>query len=754
MTGTTEIPSDRHQRATPISAHGEPAVWLTAGALVLCLALIAGLLLVIVWRGGSTFLVRPIAEVTLNNGSVVLGLPLEAETMPAASDGSGGGERQRYRVGNRDLGQDSFRWIADADIVSVERPADVALVERREWGVFLGRIERVYIKTERTYAAEERLPLVGDLVNTDFGQATVQHIEEQSLEDGRALVLGHLDLAGPDQRARDAFKRVHPLLMAQRDAIERLNSHRVPLLQERLSRLEWKQRGIERRAAMADVNTTIPVWAWIMTAIVTLVSGVCGIRMMRSIPQGSRSFRRRVVASAALIAATAGVIGVWAEHPWSNDSISDDRAAILLADIQADRSVLESELGLVLDEIQSRRERLDRVRVEIIEPTSGRFSPLSVSEPNEPMAVADVVRVVHANELGLAGKLRVYLSRWWEFLSERPRANGSEGGVFPVIVGTVTLTMLLTIAVVPLGVISALYLREYARQGLVTSLIRIAINNLAGVPSIVYGMFGLGFFCYGLGGWVDAGPVDPAPRGYWWGMLGLTTVVVLGGIVAVMFAARQPGRHPTMVNRVASTASWILWLGAAGLAVFLIAKTPYFDGWFTEKLPERPTFGGRGILWASLTLALLTLPVVIVATEEAISAVPNSIRDGSIASGASRWQTIRRVVLPGALPGIMTGAILAMARGAGEVAPLMLVGAVNFTQSSPVSTDAPFLHGDRTFMHLGFHIYNLGFQSADSQATEPLVWTTTLLLVSIVVSLNLAAVTIRAKLRGKHGAAI
>ncbi|MEQ8770626.1 MAG: ABC transporter permease subunit [Phycisphaerales bacterium] len=751
MRETVPPTHERHKRRTPISAHGEPAVWVTAGALVLCLALILGLLVVIVWRGGSTFVVRPIQEVTLDDGTVFLGLPLESED---ARDDADGGERRRYRVGNRDLGQNSFRWVNDADVASVEAPEDAAMVERREWGVFLGRIERVLIVRNMRYGPDDRRVADGERVTTDFGPATVVEVEAEGLEDGGARVREQLVLGAGQPDAREVFERVHPIVLERRAAIERLNSHRVPMLQERLARLEWKRRGIERRVTTEDDGPALPAWAWTVTLLATAVTGVGALRIWRMVPRGGAARGLRALGAAAGVAFAVGLLGVVTEHPWSGDSISPDRAAALIADIDERSAELSSELGRVLDEINTRRDRLERVRVEIVEPTGGRFSPLSVSEPDAPMAVAGVVRVVHANELGVLGKLRVYLARWWEFLSERPRANGAEGGVLPVIMGTVTLTLLLTIAVVPLGVVSALYLREYARQGLVTSLIRIAINNLAGVPSIVYGMFGLGFFCYGLGGWVDAGPVDASPRGFWWGMIGLTAVIVLGGVVSVMFAARRPGRRATVVNRVAGAAAWVFWLSAAGLAVFLIANTPYFDGWFTEKLPERPTFGGRGILWASLTLALLTLPVVIVATEEAISAVPNSIREGSIASGASRWQTIRRVVLPGALPGIMTGAILAMARGAGEVAPLMLVGAVNFTQASPVSLDAPFLHGDRTFMHLGFHIYNLGFQSPDSQATEPLVWTTTLLLVAIVVSLNLAAVSIRAKLRGKHGAAI
>jgi phosphate transport system permease protein len=235
------------------------------------------------------------------------------------------------------------------------------------------------------------------------------------------------------------------------------------------------------------------------------------------------------------------------------------------------------------------------------------------------------------------------------------------------------MTLVMSVLVVPFGVLAALYLREYARAGPIVSAVRIAINNLAGVPSIVFGVFGLGFFCYIVGASIDE----------------------------LLFAAKLP----------------------------------------------TPTFGKGGLLWASLTLALLTLPVVIVPTEEALAAVPRSMREGSYACGATQWQTIRRIVLPRAMPGIMTGAILALARGAGEVAPLMLVGAVKLAPELPLDASAPFLHPERSFMHLGFHIYDLGFQSQNSEAAKPMVYTTTLLLIAIVVALNLLAIWIRARLR-------
>lgn len=287
--------------------------------------------------------------------------------------------------------------------------------------------------------------------------------------------------------------------------------------------------------------------------------------------------------------------------------------------------------------------------------------------------ISNLVRFFQPNDLDWQGKAAVYVSRWGEFLTAEPREANTEGGVMPAIVGTFTMTVLLSLFVAPFGVITALYLREYARQGLVVSTVRIAVNNLAGVPSIVYGMFGLGFFAYIVGGNLDA----------------------------------------------------------------------FF---FPERLPN-PTFGTGGVLWASLTLALLTVPVVIVATEEALAAVPRTTREGSLACGASKWQTIKWIILPRAAPGIMTGMILAMARGAGEVAPLMLVGVVKLAPELPVDFTFPFVHLDRSFMHLGFHIYDVGFQSRNSEAGRPMVFVTTLLLIVLVLVLNIAAIWIRNRLK-------
>ena len=276
-------------------------------------------------------------------------------------------------------------------------------------------------------------------------------------------------------------------------------------------------------------------------------------------------------------------------------------------------------------------------------------------------------------------RITLMFSRMREFLLDAPREANTEGGLMPAIFGTLVMTVFMSMLVTPVGVIAAIYLKEYAKDGPILRVVRICVNNLAGVPSIVFGVFGLGFFVYVLGGTIDQ--------------------------------------------------------------LFFSDQLKYNN--------NTPVFGTGGLLWCSLTLALMTLPVVIVATEEALSAVPRGMREASLAAGASKWQTIRDILLPASAPGILTGVILAMARGAGEVAPLMIVGVVKLAPTLPIDGLAPFLHLDRKFMHLGFHIYDLGFQSPDSDAARPMVFATTLLLIILVVCLNLGAFTIRNRLRAR-----
>jgi len=340
-----------------------------------------------------------------------------------------------------------------------------------------------------------------------------------------------------------------------------------------------------------------------------------------------------------------------------------------------DRSKI-NEIQKEIDSLQAEYEKLAKKASEVRAMQEKDFLTYRLfSGEDKRLALGQIVHTHYPNRMGFLERLGFAFRKFWVFLSDEPREANTEGGIFPAIFGTFVMTLLLSIAVTPFGVLAAIYLREYAKQGVFVRSVRIAVNNLAGVPSIVFGVFGLGFFVYMMGGTIDK--------------------------------------------------------------IF-----------FSDYLPT-PTFGTGGILWASLTLALMTVPVVIVATEEALSAVPRGMREGSLACGASKWQTIQRVVLPASAPGILTGLILAMARGAGEVAPLMLVGVVKLAPSLPLDTNYPFFHLDQKFMHLGFHIFDLGFQSPDSEAAKPMVFATTFLLIMLVVLLNLGAIVIRERLRKK-----
>ncbi|EGQ9844920.1 phosphate ABC transporter permease PstA [Vibrio cholerae] len=345
-----------------------------------------------------------------------------------------------------------------------------------------------------------------------------------------------------------------------------------------------------------------------------------------------------------------------------NNQLSDE----FLQHYVLSKSRLEKELAQVQTELDALRAPLEKQFLYLVD-----MQGETVSVP-----LSEILDFWYPNDMNFAQKLAEWGKQAWRFLSESPRESNSEGGVFPAIFGTVFLVIIMSIIVMPLGVIAAIYLHEYAQEGAFTRIIRVAVINLAGVPSIVYGVFGLGFFVYTIGASVD-------------------------------------------------------------------------NLFYAERLPT-PTFGTPGLLWSALTLAVLTLPVVIVATEEGLSRIPISVRHGSLALGATQFETIWRIVLPMASPAIITGLILAIARAAGEVAPLMLVGAVKLASSLPVDGEFPFIHLERKFMHLGFHIYDIGFQTNNIEAARPLVYATSFLLVTVIVALNLTAISIRNNLREKY----
>jgi len=550
---SSEHPRPRRRSAhASLTAHGEPWVWLTGGALALSIAMITGLLLFIAARGAATFWPAPLELVEAAAGRRALG---EVSAREAARGDAGG--RRLLRIANFELTGNHFEWFDDGAISATSRPPWATAVERLEGGRFHGFPVRLLHGTE--VVAE-----------------------------------------GPEATWA-AFEREHgPVRRRWRETV-RIDKHDRGRLQRELraARLAVVQAGLD---ADDDAGRTPAVVA---------------------AEAAERETAGRVEAAVALL---------------------DERTAALRGQ--------NAGWGLEMETAEGGR----------------KVIPLEA-----------IVRAWQPNRLSFTGKLGVYGSRWGEFLADDPREANSAGGVFPAIWGTVAMTLIMALLVAPFGVLAALYLREYAARGPVTTAVRIAINNLAGVPSIVYGAFGLGFFCYGLG----------------------------AGIDELFFRAS------------------------------LVAD-------------KQPTFGTGGLLWASLTLALLTLPVVIVATEEALSAVPNSMREGSYACGAGKWQTIRRIVLPRALPGIMTGLILAMARGAGEVAPLMLVGVKKLAVDLPIDGTFPFVHPEREFMHLAYLIYDVGFQSPNSQAAQPMVFTITFLLVTIIVLLNVAAIWLRSRLQRRY----
>ena len=551
-------------------AAGEPMLWLTGGALTVCIVMIVGLLLLVIHQGVATFWPAPVVKMNTFEDRTYMGEitreeafrpsqavfdALKPDMAPRAhllvKEKDGEAHRRLMRIGNFEITGEHFIWITDFMIREEIRPEWAVTVERLSWGRF--------------YGFPDAFILDGSVVADSPGQVW-RYFEENH---------------------REVRKR-------------------------------WRQRRHLEIRSIGKIN-----------------------RLEESARLQMRS----------------------ALMKYGENSMQHQSAQERLRAVQREA---ESETRVIRAEIDALNAENNRYRMKMM--TAGGQEKI--------LALDEIVRAYPANRQSFPEKLAVYLSRWMEFFTDDPREANSEGGVFPAIFGTVIMTLIMSLVVVPFGVLAALYLREYAKAGPIISAVRISINNLAGVPSIVFGVFGLGFFCYFVGGTID-------------------------------------------------------------------------QLFFSAKLPS-PTYGTGGIMWASLTLALLTLPVVIVATEEALAAVPGSMREGSYACGASKWQTIRRIVLPRAMPGIMTGMILAMARGAGEVAPLMLVGAVKLAPELPVDSIFPFLHPERSFMHLGFHIFDLGFQSQNSEAAKPMVFTTTLLLIFIIASLNLGAVLLRNRLRRKY----
>lgn len=526
---------------------GEPFIWLTGGALALCLIMVFALVGLIAWNGMGIFWPKDLREYTLKDGRKILARLEEREMVPGSDKG---GAEPSYRIkvkqANRSLTNPAdFLWIDEAEITGSTLPADCVLIERREWGDFYGYPLRL-------------------------------------MEDAQVLA------DGPE----NAWKSVNDKLP---------DIHRIF---EKIHQVEKDKIG-DINAAQNKIRLTL------------------------------KRLEKDGVTSGPEI-----------------DRLNQQMAAL--------QEQYKAEVAALLDLRNSMKASM------VLKESSGKETTI---------ALAAIVRAYQPNRMGFFEKVGHYFAKLWEFIFDDPRESNTEGGVFPALFGTVLMVVMMSVVVTPLGVIAAFFLREYAKQGTLVSIVRIAVNNLAGVPSIVFGVFGLGFFIYLCGGSIDR-----------------------------LF--------------------------------------------FSDSLPT-PTFGTGGILWASLTLALLTVPVVIVATEEGLAAIPNGLREASLALGATKFETTVRVVLPAVMPSVLTGLILAMARASGEVAPLMITGVVKLAPTLALDSTVPFLHLDRKFMHLGFHIYDVGFQSPNVDAARPMVFTTTLLLLFIVVALNLFAISVRNRLRKK-----
>ena len=690
-------------------------VWLSGGMFAIACLMIVSLLAFVLWQGLWTLWPRTYSIYGRKDGTLVGG-----ELYAKAS--LEGQDTLYLRTGNYDVSNQHFAYVSSSELVEQSGwlAPDLWLVERKEWGNLYGFPKQL---SWAQAAPEDFVRLVQEgmrqtaKIDRELGEAKNElkridrNIAEARLGIRRVELGEKIDL----QKAAETGS-LEGLSPSARDAVSKLVL-RNRQADETMVEINDRIAGLEAQRAERTVVFELPI----LDPLGTITADWTDLRAGRlTDPTGLAELLGGAKDSSGLS---------FSAEPMGDGGLSDPG-------VEDQRLVCK----VTVPGEPTRRLMIRRLE-------DGRSSVEAFREHS--IVLADMVRFFPTNRLGIFQRLGVYASRWWEFLSGDPREAGMEGGFFPAIWGTVVMTIVMSLAVMPFGVLAALYMREYAKSGWLLSVIRISINNLAGVPSIVYGVFGLSFFCYIVGGYIDGGPVkagfEPWPSAAWFSALGGLAIVGLIAFAVSIFSGQAEARRSPL-RTVLRWSAGLLWLLTLGLIVWLLVKSPHFHGFYEAQLPN-PTFGKGCLLWAALTLSLLTLPVVIVATEEALSAVPNSLREGSYACGAGKWQTIHRIVLPYARPGIITGFILAMARGAGEVAPMMLVGAIPLATELPLDGEFPFLHGSRSFMHLGFQIYSLGFQSQNSEAAKPMVFTATLLLLSIVTVLNQTAIWLRASLR-------
>jgi phosphate transport system permease protein len=688
-----------------VLAFGEPLVWLTGGGLLTCVLMIAGLLLLVLYQGVSTFWPPAVVQVRTTDDRLQMGEVSREDTFELSYGGLSSLSPATQQAARRLLSQQFHAavagWMPSGELAgrvaelaeparkTARRAVEMAPPVRDGAGRERSELLTLLDTAMRTSGTEWSKRLDGQL-----RQAVAQDPSGEKLDrlwaDCRAQEeawLAQPELENLAAQLRDDAELAYRLwanhalsLMTNEVAVpmrrQLLRTGNYELTNEHFTWISQFEVAGEERPDWALVFERLSWGRFYGIPKVLQIDGQKAAEEPAEIWEQFQRYHPEVRAR-------------WRERRRLeideigevNRQLEEKRLALRQVELEQGRE--SAPWRAAQQQFQEHQAELDRefaqLRARIVEldQTNEKYQLVvqTAQGQDKSLALADIVRAYPANQLGVPGRFRIYLARWAEFLLDDPREANTEGGVLPAIWGTVAMTLLMSCAVVPFGVLAALYLREYAKAGLLVSIVRIAINNLAGVPSIVFGVFGLGFFCY-----------------------------IIGASVDQLF--------------------------------------------YSAKLPS-PTFGTGGLFWAALTLSLLTLPVVIVATEEALAAVPRSMREGSLACGASKWQTIQRIVLPRAMPGIMTGMILAMARGAGEVAPLMLVGAVKLAPELPVDGVFPFVHLERSFMHLGFHIYDLGFQSQNSEAAKPMVFTTTLLLIGLITLLNVFAIWLRGRLRRK-----
>lgn len=702
-----------------ILARGEPMLWLAGGGLVVCLLMVIGLLGLVLWQGLTTFWPAPVVQVKLVDDQTLMGEITRKENYEldygALSSLSGPQHEAAGKLLHPQFHQHLSK-LSQAKKLAAEIQGLSDLAKRR----LLQQVEMLEaVQSSSGKLRTELLKSLSSSIDSEAGELAKKLTERiatalKADEDGTALfaawdelTFGRDTLLGqPDAESTQATLTDDPEALLGAWGSEVFSGLAMDIglpMRRRLFRtgnfdltgndFNWVS---DFEIADGEDAETEPEWALLLERLAW--------GRFYGFPKELRIDGKPAETEPAKIWERFLPLHAECRERWQqrrdlekydtgkvNAQLENARLAVRKIELESGKD--SDEWKKANSDFEAREKVLqgefEEIRKQIVEldDLNGKYTLLceTADGQEKEILLADIVRIYPANRLTDSDKSSTYFSRWSEFLLDDPREANSEGGVFPAIFGTVIMTMMMSIAVVPFGVLAALYLREYAKSGPMVSVVRIAVNNLAGVPSIVFGVFGLGFFCYIIGASID-------------------------------------------------------------------------DLFYGAKLPN-PTYGTGGLMWASLTLALLTLPVVIVATEEALAAVPRSMREGSLACGATKWQTIRHIVLPRAMPGIMTGMILAMARGAGEVAPLMLVGAVKLApelcldlhdlSGSLAWLPTGPLHAERSFMHLGFHIYDLGFQSRNSEAAKPMVYTTTLLLIGLIATMNLVAIWLRARLQKK-----